>query len=169
MIHKGTTMLALEEEKGVLQFDIRFNQNLQQVKIVHNSTLSHPFINGLRLWKLAKSVIKETQRWTNLLEEYKRNAKASKHLRKLAQKCLPFFKTIKNHRDFKWMTKCEQTFKKLKKYLMRLPKLNQAQGNTLSVLGSNKRSIYCNPCPRIVQWVVHQLGIPKCWVELLSI
>ena len=41
---------------------------------------------------------------------------------KAADKCLTFFKTLKQ--AFKWTNKCKIAFKNLKEYLMRLPLLN---------------------------------------------
>ena len=43
---------------------------------------------------------------------------------KATDKCLTFFKTLKQ--TFEWTNKCKTAFKNLKEYLTRLPLLNQS-------------------------------------------
>ncbi|KAK3038702.1 hypothetical protein RJ639_028309 [Escallonia herrerae] len=50
-----------------------------------------------------------------------RDEKALRFLSKSAERCLLFFKALKNIKNFKWMTKCQTSFDALKEYLLSPP------------------------------------------------
>ena len=47
----------------------------------------------------------------------------SRFISKLTDKCLPFFKALKNKWDFHWTSECHTVFKDLKTYLQQPPVL----------------------------------------------
>ncbi|KAK4394009.1 hypothetical protein Sango_1871700 [Sesamum angolense] len=59
--------------------------------------------------------INEVQRLTGKM------AALSRFISKSAEKGLPFFKTLRNVKNFKWIKKCQQEFEELKAYLAKLP------------------------------------------------
>ncbi|XP_073101415.1 uncharacterized protein [Elaeis guineensis] len=48
-----------------------------------------------------------------------------------AERCLSFFKTLKQPRDFQWTTKCQKAFKELKQYLSSPPLPSKPQSGEL--------------------------------------
>ena len=63
--------------------------------------------------------IKEVQKLTG------RIATLNKFVSKATDKCLPFFKTLKQ--AFAWTDKCEEAFQDLKRYLSNLPLLSPSK------------------------------------------
>ncbi|KAL0309294.1 UNVERIFIED_CONTAM: Retrovirus-related Pol polyprotein from transposon [Sesamum radiatum] len=59
-------------------------------------------------------------------------AALSQFILKSTEKGLPFFKTLRNVKDFEWTEKCQQAFEELKAYLAKLPLLvKPISGDTL--------------------------------------
>ncbi|KAL0440513.1 UNVERIFIED_CONTAM: hypothetical protein Slati_2534300 [Sesamum latifolium] len=74
----------------------------------------------------APTCLNEAQRLTG------RIAALSRFISKSAEKSLPFFKTLRNAKTFKWGTPCQLAFEELKAYLARLPLLvKPSPGKTL--------------------------------------
>ena len=64
--------------------------------------------------------VKEVQKLT------KRNAALNKFVSRAKDKCLPFFKTLKQ--AFAWTDECEAAFQELKRYLSNPPLLSPSKG-----------------------------------------
>ncbi|XP_064987296.1 uncharacterized protein LOC135626034 [Musa acuminata AAA Group] len=47
----------------------------------------------------------------------------SRFLARSGDRCLPFFRALKNPKNFRWTTKCEEAFKQMKQHLASLPRL----------------------------------------------
>ncbi|XP_065007682.1 uncharacterized protein LOC135638490 [Musa acuminata AAA Group] len=47
----------------------------------------------------------------------------SRFLARSGDRCLPFFRALKNPKDFRWMTECDEAFKQMKQHLASLPRL----------------------------------------------
>ena len=69
--------------------------------------------------KASPKTVKEVQKLTE------RIAAINRFVSRATDKCLPFFKTLKQ--AFVWTNKCEAAFKKLKRYLSNPPLLNPSQ------------------------------------------
>ena len=59
----------------------------------------------------APKLIKEVQHLTG------RVAALNRFVARSAERCLPFFQTLKQPKNFCWTTECQQAFKKLRSYL----------------------------------------------------
>ena len=61
-----------------------------------------------------------------------RIAALNRFISKLIERCLPFFKTLRQTKDFLWSDECRQSFEDLKKYLASPPLLKKLKvGETL--------------------------------------
>ena len=70
--------------------------------------------------------VKEVQKLTG------RIAAINRFVSRTTNKCLPFFKTLKQ--AFMWIDECEATFQKLKRYLSNLPLLSPSkEGESLQL------------------------------------
>ncbi|KAL0286845.1 UNVERIFIED_CONTAM: hypothetical protein Scaly_2781200 [Sesamum calycinum] len=81
--------------------------------------------------------INEVQRLTG------RMSALSQFISKVVEKGLPFLKTLRKVKNFKWIEKCQQVFEELKAYLAKLPLLvKPIPGDTLYLyLSSTSRAI----------------------------
>nr|XP_009411185.1 PREDICTED: uncharacterized protein LOC103992979 [Musa acuminata subsp. malaccensis] len=62
-------------------------------------------------------------------------AALSRFLSRSGDRCLPFFRALKNPKDFRWTVQCEEAFGQVKRYLTNLPRL-------ASVILGEKLSVY---------------------------
>ena len=51
----------------------------------------------------------------------------SRFIFRLVERCLPFFKILRQTKDFSWLNECRQAFEALKKYLTSLPLLVKSE------------------------------------------
>ena len=59
-------------------------------------------------------------------------AALSRFVSKTAERCLPFFKALRQHKNFHWDEECQKSFLELKEYLSQPPLLvNPKQGDIL--------------------------------------
>lgn len=58
----------------------------------------------------------------------------SRFMSRLAKKSLPFFKDLKQPKDFQWMVECQITLDKLKRYLRSLLLLSKLKPNEILYL-----------------------------------
>ena len=65
----------------------------------------------------APKSIKEVQRLTG------RVAALNRFVSRSVERCLPFFQTLKQSKNFCWITECQQAFEELKSYLSSPPLL----------------------------------------------
>ncbi|XP_077230948.1 uncharacterized protein LOC143864015 [Tasmannia lanceolata] len=67
----------------------------------------------------APKVAKDVQRLTG------RIAALSRFMSKSAERCLPFFRTLRSMKDFRWTEECQTAFDQLKLYIQELPLLSK--------------------------------------------
>ncbi|XP_065015447.1 uncharacterized protein LOC135642894 [Musa acuminata AAA Group] len=71
----------------------------------------------------------------------------SRFLARSGDRCLPFFRVLKNPKNFQWTTECEEAFKKTKQHLASLPRL-------ASVSPGEKLGLYLATSPHAVSFVL---------------
>nr|XP_009421106.1 PREDICTED: uncharacterized protein LOC104000717 [Musa acuminata subsp. malaccensis] len=71
----------------------------------------------------------------------------SRFLARSGDRCLPFFRALKNPKGFQWTTECEEALKQVKQHLANLPRL-------ASVSPGEKLSIYLAASPHAVSSVL---------------
>ena len=71
----------------------------------------------------------------------------SRFLARTGDRCLPFFKDLKNPRNFQWTSECEEAFKQIKRHLASLPCL-------ASVSPSEKLGLYLAASPHAVSSIL---------------
>nr|XP_018681665.1 PREDICTED: uncharacterized protein LOC108952829 [Musa acuminata subsp. malaccensis] len=86
----------------------------------------------------------------------------SRFLARSGDRCLPFFKALKDPRNFQWTSECEETLKKMKRHLASLPRL-------ASVSPGEKLGLYLAASPRAVSSVlVKQSSGPQLPIYYVS-
>ena len=93
---------SLREVPGFMVSQRGIEANLEKVQAIFNMTFP--------------KTVKEVQKLTG------RIAALNKFVSKATDKCLPFFKMLKQ--NFAWTDECEATFQKLKRYLSNPPLLS---------------------------------------------
>ncbi|KAL0379232.1 UNVERIFIED_CONTAM: hypothetical protein Sradi_3228700 [Sesamum radiatum] len=89
----------------------------------------------------APACVNEVQRLTGMI------AALSQFISKSAEKSLPFFKTLRKAKTFKWDNSCQCAFEELKNYLAGLPLLvKPSPGDTLY--------LYLSATHQAVSWVL---------------
>ena len=86
------------------------------------------FINQRRIQANPKKIhalskIKYPTTIREIQQPTRRVAAFSQFISKLAERCLPFFKTLRQIKNFDWTKECQSTFDDLKKYLNSVPLL----------------------------------------------
>nr|XP_009388298.1 PREDICTED: uncharacterized protein LOC103975116 [Musa acuminata subsp. malaccensis] len=71
----------------------------------------------------------------------------SRFLARSGDRCLPFFKALKNPKNFQWTSECEEAFKQMKRHLASLPRLTSASPG-------EKLGLYLAASPRAVSSVL---------------
>ncbi|XP_064950492.1 uncharacterized protein LOC135604769 [Musa acuminata AAA Group] len=71
----------------------------------------------------------------------------SRFLARSGDRCLPFFRVVKNPKNFQWTTECEEAFKQTKQHLASLPRL-------ASVSPGEKLGLYLAASPHVVSSVL---------------
>ncbi|XP_064946978.1 uncharacterized protein LOC135597654 isoform X1 [Musa acuminata AAA Group] len=71
----------------------------------------------------------------------------SRFLARLGDRCIPFFRALKNPKSFQWTTECEEAFKQIKQRLASLPRL-------ASVSPGEKLGLYLAGSPHAVSSVL---------------
>ncbi|XP_009385521.2 uncharacterized protein LOC103972866 [Musa acuminata AAA Group] len=119
-ISSGKFLIFIVHERGI-------DVNLEKVRAVINMQ--------------APRTIKDLQRLNGRL------AALSRFLSWSGDRCLPFFRALKNPKDFRWMVKCEEAFGQVKQHLANLPRL-------ASVAFEEKLSIYLAASQHMVSSVL---------------
>ncbi|XP_065012847.1 uncharacterized protein LOC135641416 [Musa acuminata AAA Group] len=71
----------------------------------------------------------------------------SRFLARSGDRCLPFFRALKNPKNFQWTTECDEAFKQIKQHLASLPRL-------ASVSPGEKLGLYLAASPHVVSSVL---------------
>nr|XP_009387990.1 PREDICTED: uncharacterized protein LOC103974826 [Musa acuminata subsp. malaccensis] len=71
----------------------------------------------------------------------------SRFLARSGDRCLPFFRALKNPKNFQWMTKCEEAFKQMKQRPANLPRL-------ASISPGEKLGLYLAASPHAVSSIL---------------
>ncbi|XP_064955645.1 uncharacterized protein LOC103986523 [Musa acuminata AAA Group] len=71
----------------------------------------------------------------------------SRFLARSGDRCLPFFKALKDPKNFQWTSECEEVFKQMKQHLASLPRL-------ASVIPGEKLGLYLAASPHAVSSVL---------------